>query len=649
VFFSLEQIKKSLTKLQPVHPFFGITYLVFKKGNLPVGATTEFPIDARNKEFLDQHYKPDKNSEWYYRVFRISDKDKLWVASDYPSSGLQSVNTRTFKDAFIHERNTEIWGWKPNYVQVLKSHLRKKLIPAFDLAVWLYKEKNWTENTTADDIINILLDDYSISETEKKELFDLSLTNILFHDQLFQEESVSWEQLREITGPPPDAEPIEQPITHIEMILENVRSLSGHHIIPIKPLTLLIGENSSGKSTFLATLSVVCNTPQYPVWPRFNDPPYNLGGYDTIATYKSDSDGQAGYFAIGHRVKRGADRDYTEVLAKYINNRGDAELSDFSIKSPDGSFRLYLKEKDIDYYTARLSPTGKGKPTEFRVRRGSGNYRKTDFLSFIISNILDIQMRVIAGRRKERRDFDLISLIKTLAHITLADSLSIAPIRTKPSRTYDQASDDYSPEGSHIPYLLARILSEDANSDQKRGLKNALEQFGKESGLFEKIEVKQLGDYLGDPFQILVTPSGISVNLQDVGYGVSQALPVIVQSVLVDAPDLMLLQQPEVHLHPKAQAALGSFFTRLISKSNKQFVIETHSDFIVDRIRQEVASGAIDFNSVGILFFDKQDFETKVHVISLDKLGNILNAPPSYREFFLREELNLLTGMGAID
>jgi hypothetical protein len=57
-------------------------------------------------------------------------------------------------------------------------------------------------------------------------------------------------------------------------------------------------------------------------------------------------------------------------------------------------------------------------------------------------------------------------------------------------------SDDYNPEGSHIPHLLARILSEDANSEQKQELLTALELFGNESGLFEGIGVKQLGDNL---------------------------------------------------------------------------------------------------------------------------------------------------------
>jgi predicted ATPase len=134
----------------------------------------------------------------------------------------------------------------------------------------------------------------------------------------------------------------------------------------------------------------------------------------------------------------------------------------------------------------------------------------------------------------------------------------------------------------------------------------------------------------------------MSVNLTDVGYGVSQSLPIIVQSILRSGSDFLLLQQPEVHLHPRAQAALGSFFVRQVAKNNRRFVIETHSDYLLDRVRQEIASGFLMPHQVSILFFDKPGLETTIHHLSLDENGNILDAPPFYRRFFLEEEMNLL-------
>src|SRR5204863_8326118 len=103
-------------------------------------------------------------------------------------------------------------------------------------------------------------------------------------------------------------------------------------------------------------------------------------------------------------------------------------------------------------------------------------------------------------------------------------------------------------------------------------------------------------------YQILVAVAGRPFNLSDVGYGISQSLPVVVESALGgDSSRLLLLQQPEVHLDPRAQAALGSFFTQLVASQERQLIIETHSDYLVDRVRQEIAKGTIDPGLVGLI------------------------------------------------
>ncbi len=115
------------------------------------------------------------------------------------------------------------------------------------------------------------------------------------------------------------------------------------------------------------------------------------------------------------------------------------------------------------------------------------------------------------------------------------------------------------------------------------------------------------------------------------------------QSVLAGKKGLLLLQQPEVHLHPRAQAALGAFFARLVAKEGKHLVVETHSDYLLDRVRLEVAQGRLSADDVQILFFDKQGIETTIHEIRLDEHGNVQGAPGSYRQFFLEEEDNLFS------
>src|SRR6202007_2618510 len=112
---------------------------------------------------------------------------------------------------------------------------------------------------------------------------------------------------------------------------------------------------------------------------------------------------------------------------------------------------------------------------------------------------------------------------------------------------------------------------------------------------------KRMGRQPSDPFQLRVKSTGPDANLVDVGYGVSQALPIIVDSILAPNDSVVLVQQPEVHLHPKAQAALGTFFGELTQESSKCFVIETHSDFLVDRVRLAVAKGSLKSENISIV------------------------------------------------
>ena len=127
-------------------------------------------------------------------------------------------------------------------------------------------------------------------------------------------------------------------------------------------------------------------------------------------------------------------------------------------------------------------------------------------------------------------------------------------------------------------------------------------------------------------------------NLIDVGYGVSQVLPVVTELLRPDAPPLFLLQQPEVHLHPSAQAELGSLFCRVASP-DRQLIVETHSDHLLDRVRMEVRDGETNLKpeDVSILYFERGDLDVNIHSIRIDEEGNIRGAPDGYRRFFLEE------------
>lgn len=253
MFIRLEQIKLALEKLESVHPFYGITFLVCKAANLPVGDTTEFSITEAEKRFLDQYYQPDKKSRSYYpyyRVFRISDKHQRWLTRHYRCASSPITRMRKFGSAFLFKPANNV-GWAADYVETLNKYLSgKKPVPAFYLAVWLYRERKWPAKTAAKDIVARFLSDFSITPDEQLKLFDVSVPEGLDTNQLFQAKKISWAELQEITGKPPGAPP-EEGGTLAYLEIAGVGPAKAPLALALaERLNLITGDNGLGK-TFL--------------------------------------------------------------------------------------------------------------------------------------------------------------------------------------------------------------------------------------------------------------------------------------------------------------------------------------------------------------------------------------------------------------
>jgi len=173
--------------------------------------------------------------------------------------------------------------------------------------------------------------------------------------------------------------------------------------------------------------------------------------------------------------------------------------------------------------------------------------------------------------------------------------------------------------------LLAQSYMGNAASAHR--LRDSVEEFGTASGLFDSVDVRRLGKGGGDPFQLQITIDGLAVNILDVGYGVSQALPILVDCLRAPDKSTFLLQQPEVHLHPRAQAELGSLFGALTQTKKQRFVIETHSDHLVDRIRMDIRDGknGLRPEDVSLLYFERKKGEVKIAPIRIDAQGNLVD------------------------
>jgi hypothetical protein len=251
MFIDIQIVKRSLEHLS-FHPFFGITFLVCKKACLPVGKSTSFEINTEEETFLKTHFKPDISSKYYFQPFKTSSRVGPWVSAKYPSSGSQKSRTSgDLKEAFIHEKDTDRWGWSKNYVNVLKAKLDRDgtgPVPAFWLAVWLYRDKDWPKGTTQHELIAAFFSEFFIERGEIEALFDTTVP--VFESTPFLSETpYSDAELLRVVEHAPDAKPEEGGTLKL-LSLHGVGPSRELSFTPGERLTMITGDNGLGK-TFL--------------------------------------------------------------------------------------------------------------------------------------------------------------------------------------------------------------------------------------------------------------------------------------------------------------------------------------------------------------------------------------------------------------
>ncbi len=397
----------------------------------------------------------------------------------------------------------------------------------------------------------------------------------------------------------------------------------------------------------------------------FKEDPYELGSYDEIAHRRNANDLPVDSFKAGFEIAQSSHEDnkgcpyYFEAS---FEKEGTIPVAKRRLISQGKvSFNELYKDHTItvDLKTARgkwLLNTTKG--SNIIASRGRIDYDDRLLPLYLYLYYIDLAlhrskqgdmgMRIQSlSNSPDFSEQDLIDVKNTL-DLFSEDHTSIpsrpyasAPVRSKPKRTYDPSRSMRDPEGDYVPMYLAYLDMQDKEAWKE--LQSKLESFGSAAGLFDQISVKQLGRSVGSPFQIQIRKfskkrKGPQRNLVDVGYGVSQILPLITELLRKDAPDIFLVQQPEVHLHPSAQAALGSLFCQ-VAGNNKQLIIETHNDYILDRVRMDIRdqSSPLKPEDVSILFFEHKDLDVQIHSLKHDEEGNVLGTPPGYRQFFMEE------------
>jgi len=219
----------------------------------------------------------------------------------------------------------------------------------------------------------------------------------------------------------------------------------------------------------------------------------------------------------------------------------------------------------------------------------------------------------------------------------------LGPLRTKAERLYSWTGSEpesvgYSGENTVAAILAAR--SRKISLGYKRPAKPFEEIIAiklKEMGLIEDFKVNPISEQRQE-YEVKVRTKGSKdwVDLPDVGFGVSQVLPVLVQCFYAPAGSIILMEQPEIHLHPNAQSALADVMIDAINSRengvdrNIQLVIETHSEHFLRRLQRRIAEDVVSQEKVAAYFANIDRTPAKLEPLQIDLSGNIFNWPPNF-------------------
>jgi len=127
----------------------------------------------------------------------------------------------------------------------------------------------------------------------------------------------------------------------------------------------------------------------------------------------------------------------------------------------------------------------------------------------------------------------------------------------------------------------------------------------------------------------------------DVGFGISQFLPILVADIQLPNDSTLIVSQPEIHLHPSAQSLYGMYITKKIKETNKNYIIETHSEYFLNRLRLEIVKGNLKPSDISIYFFDDSKEDIIKYEIVFTEKGSIKNAPKNFFKTYMIDVLDI--------
>ena len=331
-----------------------------------------------------------------------------------------------------------------------------------------------------------------------------------------------------------------------------------------------------------------------------------------------------------------------EISAEVVANEGNIITRQLAYEFAGRTFALALRTEDKRAYDL----TASGLP-DFRFNRTVG--RPWQLPPPVKSYAFPDQARTYYQNASFLSDLELAYEEQINAIYYLG------PLREYPKRDYYWSRSrpgDVGPSGRKT--IEAILAATEAGETRNLGFKKRYLPFQgviahwlREIGLIHDFRMAEIAKGSNRWIAKVVSNKGApEVALTDVGFGVSQVLPVITLLYYVEPGSTVILEQPEIHLHPLAQAGLADLIVNVATHRNVQVILESHSEHLLLRLQRRIAEGLISQSDVSLYFCDAEKGTSRLSELELDLLGRITNWPPkfmgdAFEETFRAEEARL--------
>ncbi len=434
-----------------------------------------------------------------------------------------------------------------------------------------------------------------------------------------------------------------------QLRIQNFKGWKDTGTIRLAPISLFFGANSSGKSSIGQFLMMLKQTVESPdrkavFYPGGRNSAVQLGSYQEMVFHRDPEN----KIAFDYRWSLTDDLKFKDPLSGQIFSGDEldfsakVELSD-STKNllQVAEFKYRLLNEDTPSLSIGLSR--KSGKREYSVSTEQYSLVRKKMRAWALKDVVrfyGFPDELVAYYQNADFVQDL-----NLAHEKLFNSIFyLGPLRTKTERLYTWGgitpeSVGFAGENTVAAILAARDRKISLDY-KKRGkpLEEIIALKLKEMSLIEDFRVNPISEQRQE-YEVKVRTKGSEddwVDLPDVGFGISQVLPVLVQCFYAPAGSIILMEQPEIHLHPNAQSALADVMIDVINSRengadrNIQIIIETHSEHFLRRLQRRIAEDSVPQEKVSAYFANISKIPATLEPLQIDIFGNIQNWPENF-------------------